>query len=151
MSPKAKWQKVQKAVINFITWSVLLKWEFSIIKLHCHAMSTKGHVPKPPVTIYGFLHFFFLCQLFSFISFPGVPHSPTVNCVHSAGDLAGLVIWYVAGTHQFGRYVYCEMVGSMATHSSMLAWRILWTEEPGRLQSKGSQRVGHDWATNTHG
>ena len=32
----------------------------------------------------------------------------------------------------------------MATHSSMLAWKILWTEEPGRLQSVGSQRVGHD-------
>ena len=32
----------------------------------------------------------------------------------------------------------------MATHSSTLAWRIPWTEEPGRLQSMGSQRVGHD-------
>ena len=31
-----------------------------------------------------------------------------------------------------------------ATHSSILAWRIPWTEEPGRLQSIGSQRVGHD-------
>ena len=32
----------------------------------------------------------------------------------------------------------------MATHSSILAWRIPWTEKPGRLQSMGSQRVGHD-------
>ena len=32
----------------------------------------------------------------------------------------------------------------MATHSSILAWKIPWTEEPGRLQSIGSQRVGHD-------
>ena len=32
----------------------------------------------------------------------------------------------------------------MATHSSILAWRILWTEEPGRLQSVESQRVRHD-------
>ena len=32
----------------------------------------------------------------------------------------------------------------MATHSSILAWKIPWTEEPGRLQSMGSQRVGHD-------
>ena len=38
----------------------------------------------------------------------------------------------------------------MATHSSILAWRILWTEEPGSLQSMGSQRVRHDWVTNTH-
>ena len=35
----------------------------------------------------------------------------------------------------------------MATHSSILAWKIPWTDEPGRLHSKGSQRVGHDWAT----
>ena len=32
----------------------------------------------------------------------------------------------------------------MATHSSILAWKIPWTEDPGRLQSMGSQRVGHD-------
>jgi len=38
----------------------------------------------------------------------------------------------------------------MATHSSILAWRIPWTEEPGGLQSIGLQRVRHDWATNTN-
>ena len=32
----------------------------------------------------------------------------------------------------------------MATHSSILAWKISWMEEPGRIQSMGSQRVGHD-------
>ena len=35
----------------------------------------------------------------------------------------------------------------MGTHSSILAWKIPWMEEPGGLQSMGSQRVGHDWAT----
>ena len=35
----------------------------------------------------------------------------------------------------------------MATHSSILAWEILWTEEPGGLQSLGLQRVRHDWGT----
>ena len=39
---------------------------------------------------------------------------------------------------------------SMATHSSTLAWRIPQTKEPGRLQSIGLQRAGHDRATNTH-
>ena len=38
----------------------------------------------------------------------------------------------------------------MATHSRILAWRIPWTEEPGGLQSMGSQRVGHDWVTTFH-
>ena len=35
----------------------------------------------------------------------------------------------------------------MAPHSSTLAWKIPWTEEPGGLQSMGSRRVGHDWVT----
>ena len=34
----------------------------------------------------------------------------------------------------------------MATHSSTLAWKLPWTEEPGRLQSMGSLSVGHDWS-----
>ena len=38
---------------------------------------------------------------------------------------------------------------AMASHSSTLAWKIPWTEEPGRLQSMGSGRVGRDWATFT--
>ena len=38
----------------------------------------------------------------------------------------------------------------MATHTSNLDWRIPQTEEPGELQSMGSQRVGHNWATNKH-
>ena len=38
----------------------------------------------------------------------------------------------------------------MATHSSILAWRVPWTEEPGRLQSMGSQRAGHNSATIAH-
>ena len=37
-----------------------------------------------------------------------------------------------------------SLVEGTATHSSTLAWRILWTEEPGGLQSMGSERVGHD-------
>ena len=40
-----------------------------------------------------------------------------------------------------------DLEKEMATHSSILAWKIPWTEEPGRLHSTGSQRVGHDWAT----
>ena len=51
-------------------------------------------------------------------------------------------------------YLYIPQLGQddpleeeMATHSSILAWKIPWTGEPGRLQSMGSQRVGHDLAT----
>ena len=38
----------------------------------------------------------------------------------------------------------------IAAHSSILVWRIPWTEDPGGLQSMGSQRVRHDWATSLH-
>ena len=44
-------------------------------------------------------------------------------------------------------HVYCLSERAMAPYSSTLAWKIPRTEEPGRLQSMGSRRVGHDWAT----
>ena len=50
------------------------------------------------------------------------------------------------------RSLGCEvpLEKGMTIHSSIAAWRIPWTEKPGRLQSVGSQRVRHDWVTNTH-
>ena len=50
------------------------------------------------------------------------------------------------------RYLVWEdpLEKELATHSSTLAWKIPWTEECGRLQSMGSQRVRHDWATSLH-
>ena len=54
--------------------------------------------------------------------------------------------WYEYGMN-YRSFVEKEM----APHSSTLAWKIPWTEKPGRLQSMGSQRVGHNWATSlTH-
>ena len=44
-------------------------------------------------------------------------------------------------------YIKAVLEKAMATHSSTLAWKIPWMEEPGRLQSMGSLRVGHDWVT----
>ena len=44
-------------------------------------------------------------------------------------------------------HVPAPLEKAMAAHSSTLAWKIAWTEEPGRLQSMGSQRVRHDRAT----
>ena len=42
------------------------------------------------------------------------------------------------------------MEQEMATHSSIIAWKIPWTEKPGELKSMGLQRVRHNWMTNTH-
>ena len=47
----------------------------------------------------------------------------------------------------WGSCAVLHMEKAVATHSSVLAWKIPGTEEPGRLQSVGSLRVGHDWAT----
>ena len=47
-------------------------------------------------------------------------------------------------SHEIKRHLLLEMEKAMAAHSSVLAWRIPGTEEPGRLQSMGSLRVGYD-------
>ena len=44
------------------------------------------------------------------------------------------------------RFLWALQEKEMATHSSILSWRILWTEEPGGLPSMGSPGVGHDWS-----
>ena len=58
------------------------------------------------------------------------------NKLHQAG-----------GCYALGWKYRCLPEKAMAPHSSTLAWKIPWAEEPGRLQSMGSLRVGHDWAT----
>ena len=52
-----------------------------------------------------------------------------------------------AGASRFGVWWEPSSEKAMAPHSSTLAWKIPWTEEPGRLQSMGWWRVGHDWVT----
>ena len=49
--------------------------------------------------------------------------------------------------HAYSRHLTLVAEKAMAPHSSTLAWKIPWMEEPGRLQSMGSLRVGYDWAT----
>ena len=53
------------------------------------------------------------------------------------------------GAYKQQKYIFHSSGGgkAMAPHSSTLAWKIPWMEEPGRLQSMGSLRVRHDWAT----
>ena len=75
----------------------------------------------------------------------------TLNCTPNKGFLSGSVVknpptmqetqetrvWFAGSGRSPGE--------ESGNHSSILAWKIPWTEEPGRLQSKGSQRVRHDW------
>ena len=67
---------------------------------------------------------------------PGVePMSPALAGRFFTSEPPGKPMWAMAGI---------KLEEEMATHSSILAWRILWTEEPGGLQYIWSQRVGHD-------
>ena len=100
-------------------------WEFLNIVIYSSRYSS--------IEVNSFFVSLLLCKVV--LAFPGGSNSKKSGC--NAEDL-GLV----PGLGRSPR-------AGMATHSSTLAWRIPWAEEPGRLQSFRLQRVGHDWATNT--
>ena len=61
-----------------------------------------------------------------------------------------LYLYWTTWAQGFKNILNCgkeHMEKKMATHSSIIAWKILWTEEPGRLQFMRLQRITHDWAT----
>ena len=71
----------------------------------------------------------------------------------SRTNVVFISIWKPWGLRQLcflSKGLFNEPDKAMAPHSSTLAWKIPWTEEPGRLQSVGLLRVGHDWATSFH-
>ena len=80
-------------------------------------------------------------------SIPGLGRSPGGGDFPVAQTVKNLPVRQETRVWSLGWGVPLEK--GIAIHSSILAWRILWTEKPGGLQSVGSQRVGHDWATNT--
>ena len=67
--------------------------------------------------------------------------SLVVQIVKNLPAMQGTQVWSLGGEDPLEK--------EMITHSSILAWRIPWTKDPGRLQSTGSQRVRYDWVTNT--
>ena len=94
-------------------------------------------------------------------------HSSTVTVPQPPRNFHWLNLWHCLPTHDIifqnpwhrlpihdisqKALPFSHLEKEMATHSSIPAWRIPWTEEPEGLQSTGSQRVGHDWATSlTH-
>ena len=94
-------------------------------------------------------------------------HHSIQNCGLRVSSERSALAWSLASVSQYRASLVAQMVKNppamretwvrflgwkdpleegMATHCSILAWRIPWTEEPGGLQSMGSQRVGHNWA-----
>ena len=65
-------------------------------------------------------------------------YSLVVQLVENGPVMQETLVWYLCWEDSLEK--------GMATHSSILAWKIPWTEEPGGLQSMGSQRVRHEWA-----
>ena len=95
---------------------------------------------------------------------PGIePRSPALQADSLPTELSGkpvrvVVYWIKPGNSiteerkrkwywEISNFYYINLEKAMAPHSSTLAWKIPWTEEPVRLQSMRSLRVGHDWAT----
>ena len=92
-----------------------------------------------PATVYEFqllhnLANIWYCQSFSFQSFEGV--AQTVKRLSAMQETRVRSLGWEDPLEK-----------EMAIHSSTMAWKIPWTEEPGRWQPMESQRVGHDWAT----
>ena len=81
----------------------------------------------------------YICQFWSLISFHLTPLSSLVS-IHLLFSLSVSIDDLICKAIE-------SMVKTMAPHSSTLAWKIPWMEEPGGLQSMGSLRVGHDWVT----
>ena len=79
-------------------------------------------------------------------------HGVSLVCLHILWILSLVFsVFRGIGLDHISWYSYinmsCFLEKAMAPHSSTLAWKIPWMEEPGRLRSMGSLRVGHDWAT----
>ena len=105
----------------------------------CHEVSPSDLIPGlrgPPITSPSF--------------FPNTLLQKCQNCVRLPRWFNGKESTFQCRKHK--RHIWSlgaedPLEKEMETHSSTLAWKIPWTEEPGRLQSLGLQRVGHDWVT----
>ena len=81
-------------------------------------------------------------QLQEHSNFGGGTNIQLAQMVKNLSSMQETQVWFLDGEDLLEK--------GMATHSSILAWRIPWTEEPGRLQSIGSQGVGHNWMAFTY-
>ena len=75
---------------------------------------------------------------------------PTLCCTHPSTSELSLILKPKIIKFWFDLTCVWLMEKAMAPHSSTLAWKIPWMEEPGRLQSMGSRWVGHDWVIHFH-
>ena len=91
--------------------------------------------------------FTFIKRLFNYSLLSAVRVVPSAYLRLLIFPLAILIPACASSSLAFSTMYSAYLEKEMAIHSSTLAWKIPWTEEPDRLQSMGSQRVGHVWAT----
>ena len=123
-------------------WSELVMWphstrkggrKYNLIMCPEGVLLTFEHLETALIITTGHIHEFF--RRFSMISSGKGSQTPCWRPLSHPSHYQKYISWHLP----------LEKV--MATHSSTLAWKIPWMEEPGGLQSMGSLRVGHDWAT----
>jgi len=117
-------------------------------KLHPHQESRRVPFSPPPLQHLLFVDFLMVAILtsvrWSFII--------VMICISPKWAMSSFACAYQPPVFLLWKNIFLDSLPifwekAMAPHSSILAWRIPWTEEPGRLQSMGSRRVRHDWAT----
>ena len=116
--------------------SILRRSAFFIVQLSHLYMTTGKTIALTRQTFIGKATYLkrVICKYYT-MGFSG--GSDGKECAYSAGDMGSVLGWEDL------------LEEGMATHCSILAWRIPLTQKPGRLQSMESQRVRHDWASNT--
>ena len=121
-------------IIIFYCGKKIHSMKITILSVQCNNVKYNYIVVHPVARTFWFCETKTLYPLHKNSPFPSPPnpwHAP----------FSSLFLWI--------RLLYIPRIleKAMAPHSSTLAWKIPWTEEPGRLQSMGLLRVGHDWAT----
>ena len=111
---------------------------------------TWGKIMRYPIPLSEALFYLFIWPLHAacglLVPWPGIEPKPPAVEARSLNHWAPRE--FSRRSHFFlPLAVLIRVKDAMAPHSSTPAWRIPWTEEPGRLQSLGLLRVGHDWAT----
>ena len=121
--------------VQVFVWTKIftsLGWIATVPMLHCRAVVYLVLLQTAKLIPEWLCHFIFSPAMCVWLGF-------------STASLEILVPLFLFGTILIEAWWY--LIVAMAPHSSTLAWKLPWTEDPGRLQSMGSLRVGHDWAT----
>ena len=127
-----------KGLSRVFSSTTIWKHQFSaffIVQLSHPYMTTRKTIALTRWTFVGKVMSLLFNMLFGFV----IAFLPRSNCL--------LISWLRLLSAVILEYVLLYLEKAMATHSCTLAWKIPWMKEPDRLQSMGSRRVRHDWAT----